>query len=298
MRRRQILPRLVVTGVAAAAIVGLLVAMRGLSRDFRVRANLSDLGADFDKFESPPFVVYTSLSMEASKSVANDLSEFIHAFVGGPGGELGLRPFESEITLFLFPDVPKLQQYYQRTRHHEVFNLAGFYDPSSRVIALPGDDRGSHDSSYHEAVHLCVDAGSGAKRPEHSSWIDEGLATYFARSVRFGDAWSFGGVDPEMRDLLRDARRRGEAPRVRNVLDAGATEFTGPSNRLYYATSHLVVAWVYAGDAARRRAFADVVRLERLQGPCGSDALPARLQKTLDGMEHEISSWIDSPECR
>ena len=299
MRRRPLLPRLVVFGAVTITLVLALIGMRRFSQNARVSAGLAELGAEFDTFDSPPFVVYTSVSAGVSKSIADDLGRFINAFLAGPGVEFGLRPFESELQLILFPDVTKLQAYFRRTRHDDVFNLGGFYDALNRVIVLPADgDRSSRENAYHEAVHLCLDAASGTTQPHHSSWVEEGAATYFARSTLRGSNWQFGGVDFAHRDTLRQARSAGTAPRMRDVLDAGAVEFSGKQNRLYYASAHLIVAWLYADGDERRRGFADLVKQERLTGPGGADGLAARLRMPIDQIERDIESWIESDSCQ
>ncbi|MBI1850819.1 MAG: DUF1570 domain-containing protein [Planctomycetes bacterium] len=294
MRRRPLLPRLVVFGGVTVTLGLVLIGMRTFSQNARITAGLAELGAEFDTFDSPPFVVYTSVSATVSKRVADDLGRFINAFLAGPGVEFGLKPFESDLQLILFPDVTKLQAYFRRTRHDDVYNLGGFYDALNRVIVLPAES----GDAYHEAVHLCLDAASGTTQPHHSSWVEEGMATYFARSTLQRGGWQFGGVDFVLRDTLRQARSMGTAPRIRDVLEAGAVEFSGKQNSLYYASAHLIVAWLFADGDERRHAFADLVQQERLTGPGGADGLAARLRMPIDQIERDVESWIESDSCQ
>jgi hypothetical protein len=250
-------------------VLALHFALPGL-RDWSARRPLGAAGRELLREELGSVVLYRSPSLdaEACRRLARALDEFTHRLVDAYGDFFGLRAVSPPVTLQLFETVEELERAHRGRYRRDFANLGGFYDVGERLVALPAGGRldGRLEPLLHEATHLVFDV-SRKGRTSLPLWLEEGLATYFGASRLDAPGGAvIGGADPVLRHVAAAAEASGELPSIGELLSADPARFRGEENRVFYAASHALVAFLMDGDGGAhregfRRYFEDVRRI-------------------------------------
>jgi len=205
----------------------------------------------------------------------SSLLEFFAEFFDGlwPGEPPAPSP---PARVFLFYSYHKYNQLLESDFSREVVRPAGHYGSAFDSLVIhsdPGGPTGIGDTLVHEAAHQLVDRRlyAGGARP--STWITEGLASYFEHTY-MDEAGTFGAgtVGPKRIALLRGARppartdARARLARLRDALDDPQTslaldvasadepaEFYGPGALERYDSSWVLVHYLLHADGGRYR---------------------------------------------
>jgi len=254
LSRRTKLRLALLLAVPFLAIVLLAHFLAPRVRDWKLRSDLAALGDSFSRIDVGDVQVYhdAGVPVEVARALGETLASFSRRLVGEYGEPFLLRPVPAPMVLELFASNRQLAQFHQRRFGEEFHNLGGFYEPRSRVVALPVEKLESAlRTTLHEGTHLVFDLASSGGLGSYPIWLNEGIATFFEASrVDPSGEVRLGGRDPVAFARVAAAIDRGEISLDR-LLASGPAEFRGPQNGLLYAAAHTFVAFLLLGEEGR-----------------------------------------------
>jgi len=266
--------------LGGGVILGLLtvvVLLRSLLPPLADRLHAIRVGGDVTLLEADFGKIFSRVPLVVAQRLEEELSRFLSSFLRTAAQDFDLSRVEVGelgLTIDLWESQEELARYYQSIHRDDFSNNGGYYDPSSRTIALvAGADYDSlRRAVFHEATHLIFDLFASGRGGRFPRWLGEGLAVYFEGAVVEGGEVRVGGreaLTPELVALARLARHghglgEGPGPELPDLDDLLASEpqnFRSETNVLYYAQSAFLVHFLLeeAGPDVRQ-AFLDLCR--------------------------------------
>jgi hypothetical protein len=227
------------------------------------------------------------------------LDSFHEFFDGFWSGRLELTPYEEQGRVFLFDSFYKYNELLGFDARRLPVRPQGHYISLVNVMVIntrSGSPDNFADTLVHEAAHQLIDREiAGGRIGVMSTWLNEGLASYFGFTFRDKKgAFHAGRIGGKSTALLRDAPGGGNGDAARHVkgvraatkspewrewvipglIDASGASFYDNENVLLnYSTAWLLVHFLLHGEDGRYAdGFARYVEAE-LAGRGGSETL-------------------------
>lgn len=178
------------------------------------------------------------------------------------------------ITVVVYEEQRRYQQHARRYAPGLV-NNGGYYDGSARTVVTYRYNN-AMQLYFHELVHGLLGELFGDHhftrytRPNWPVWFDEGIAEYFGSYAIEDGKLRVPAPNRGKLAYLANALQQRRFVRLRQLLTAPASRFSGASMNLYYATAWGLVDFL-ASDPVRRKQLAAFFR--RVRG--GEDGLLA-----------------------
>ncbi|HEV8629730.1 MAG TPA: TonB family protein [Thermoanaerobaculia bacterium] len=237
-----------------------------LEAQARIARDLLDAGHAYDAF-SPRFVVHCDADdRHVGAAVAKNLEVAFNVLGSELLAGIVQQPAPSKLEVFVYRNHQELQALLASMPAYEA--TRGLYSPAG-LIAFDLDQASSEAALsvlFHLATHAFLDRHMVRPGVALPRWLAEGFADYVGNSrikdgrlqpgkIRRSTFRLVGGV-PTMVDTAsgqeleeaKKALRQGEGVGVRAMLASSPQLFYGEKQKLYYASSWLLVHYLRDGD--------------------------------------------------